>query len=553
MSSDYSSWKVPDLKNELKNREIPQSGLRLKQQFIDRLLEDDAAKAASAAPVESEGAQRVEEEGPQEPRVESADKAETQEELLPAAAEPERDVAKDEAVAEKEVELEAPPPKPEAEEPTKEPIVQTGDVQMADVEVTKEQTENGEPTKAAAEAQTSKEELTQQPESIPPEEVMEDMRKRKRRSVTPVPVAEEITKKRIRSDDDGNTEGGPVKEAAAPGELPKRPTETRDKKNLPDARFKGLFKPREPEPLRPVSPPARGAENETQVEPALHVETTALYIDGLMRPLQPASLRNHLASLASAPGEPPNPDVITEFYLDPIKSHCFVGFTDVSAASRVRSALHGSVWPNERNRKSLFVDFLPEEKLPEWIGMEERGGRRMRWGVRYDTTGGGVVEAIHQEINPKAAAAVPPGEPGMMNRRPPPQPPRTFTSRGDQDRMAREAQKVERSHHPGQGFKALDELFKSTAAKPKLYYQTVPRDVVDRRLDQFDDIIRKGSFPRRGGGEMRRITFEDTDFFVDNGAEFGNRRGGGGGGARRGGGPRGRRGGMKGGDSWRRY
>src|SRR5699024_11038730 len=106
-------------------------------------------------------------------------------------------------------------------------------------------------------------------------------------------------------------------------------------------------------------------------EPALHAATEALYIGGLMRPLQPASLRNHLVSLASVPGTSPNADVILNYYLDNIKTHCFVSFANVSAASRVRSALHGTIWPNERNRKALFVDFIPPQKLQQWVETEE--------------------------------------------------------------------------------------------------------------------------------------------------------------------------------------
>ena len=51
--TDYSKLKVADLKEELKNRGIPLTGLKLKQNFIDRLIEDDAAKEASDPAAES--------------------------------------------------------------------------------------------------------------------------------------------------------------------------------------------------------------------------------------------------------------------------------------------------------------------------------------------------------------------------------------------------------------------------------------------------------------------------------------------------------------------
>ena len=54
--SDYSSLKVADLKAECKKRGVPQTGLRLKQQFIDKLIELDSQKnqvtTEEAAPAE---------------------------------------------------------------------------------------------------------------------------------------------------------------------------------------------------------------------------------------------------------------------------------------------------------------------------------------------------------------------------------------------------------------------------------------------------------------------------------------------------------------------
>ncbi|KAJ9217145.1 hypothetical protein DTO166G4_1200 [Paecilomyces variotii] len=43
--TDYAKWKVTNLKAELKRRGIPQTGLKVKQNFIDKLLEADSAAA----------------------------------------------------------------------------------------------------------------------------------------------------------------------------------------------------------------------------------------------------------------------------------------------------------------------------------------------------------------------------------------------------------------------------------------------------------------------------------------------------------------------------
>ena len=76
--ADYSKWKVNDLKAELKRRGIPQTGLRVKQNFIDKLLEaetggqpGEATEGAPAAPeptdTQDTAEQEKEEEQPAEP------------------------------------------------------------------------------------------------------------------------------------------------------------------------------------------------------------------------------------------------------------------------------------------------------------------------------------------------------------------------------------------------------------------------------------------------------------------------------------------------------
>lgn len=639
--TDYSKWKVADLKAELKRRGVSQTGLRVKQNFIDKLLEAEAggqagesAEGASTGPeaTDAQGTagqggeqeqqpaeqptpdvtqdvkpeeQKTEEaksEQGQEPAVRNGD-VEERDEPKPAeptaeetprdenkvdqsmtdAAEKERQEEKSQeekqANTGKEAEKapeEAPAPQaqPENEAPA-QPVEQApGDAVVQEVPAEKREPAAAEPTVSTDKdvpAAKAPEASTELPPALPAEEVVEDRLKRKRRSPSPIATPEALASKKAKAQNEAPrvvlpedqqglaTEEQLVKEQVQgvrehqDGAPAPAPEESRPRKGAPpkqDARFKGLFAGAEREQARPASPPADTEVKDAEVEPALHVATAALYIGGLMRPLQPGALRNHLVTLASAPGSSPDEDVVVDFYLDNIKTHCFVSFTNVSAASRVRSALHGTVWPNERNRKTLFVDFIPEQKLQRWIDTEEesrrRGGPQPRWEVRYDRTEDGV-EAILEEVDPKSTAGGPPPRSRQdssfndVPRAPPSGP------RADRERFpsgpSRPPPPVEsRPLRPGQGFKPLDELFKSTTVKPKLYYLPVSRETADRRLDRFDDLLRKGDYPRRGGDETRRITFKDGDLFVDNGPEFArgqNRR-------RRG---RGRGSGF--GDSWR--
>lgn len=661
--TDYSKWKVNDLKAELKRRGISQTGLRVKQNFIDKLLEVDAGgqtgetteetPAASEEPTDTqdtvkqekeqqpvESEQRAEQPTPdvppqehkpekrqqgKEPKPEQGREPDTRNGDVKAREEPKAaeevprggdvteakgdepmtDVVSKERSEEKSqeetreepsegtqkapeerqpVESPAPQPQPENEAPP-QPVEQApGDAVPQETAPAVREPEGAKPTASTDQGTPSAkapEVGAELPAAIPTEEVIEDKRKRKRRSQSPVTTPEALANKKTKAQDETprvmlpeDQEGLSTEEQLVKDQLPQpeaketqdgvptpAPEEPRSKRGVPpkqDARFKGLFAGAEREQARPASPPADTEMKDAEVEPAIHPATPALYIGGLMRPLQPGTLRNHLISLASAPGTSPNANVVAAYFLDVIKTHCLVSFTSVSAASRVRSALHGTVWPNERNRKTLFVDFIPEQKVQQWIDTEEksqqRGGPKPRWEVKYDRTDDGV-EAVLEEFDPKSTAGNPPPRPRQESSahdvpRPPPLGPRA-----DRERFASQSgpprpppQAGSRPSQPGQGFKPLDELFKSTTVKPKLYYLPVSREMADRRLDRFDDLLRKGEYPRRGGDETRRISFEDGDLFVDNGPEFA----GGGRGRRRGRG-RGRGGGGGGGfgDSWR--
>ncbi|KAJ5716374.1 hypothetical protein N7493_008285 [Penicillium malachiteum] len=567
---DYSSWKVADLKTELKTRGIPQTGLRLKQQIIDRLVEEDAKaqpeKASTPAeepepePVaEPEPEPEIEQSVPeatsapaQEPQPEQPVE-EPQQEAPVASEEPSEPIPpQDEEISKEE---EKSPVQENAEEPPKEEQGQAEDVEMTqavpavsedkveDQPVEQVPEETNEPAKTAETSlpptiQTS-EANTELSTPLPIEEALEDKRKRKRRSQSPVPTPEAIANKKARAqegsprailqgDQESSAQENETKDSATEDQIP--PAVQKEIPTAPkhDARFRGLFassgpSPAQPaQPVRPSSPSQDVAMDDAVVEPALHAATAALYIDGLMRPLQPTALRNHLVTLATAPGSDPKPDIIQDFFLDAIKTHCFAGFADVAAASRVRAALHNTVWPNERNRKTLRADFIPESQIKEWIQTEEasrdRAGPPVRWEVRYEPGEDEVIQAVLSELGPNARIAPPsrPREAGF-NRTPPLGPRGSVTQADRRPSIAPPAP----PSRPGQGFKPLDDLFESTTTKPKLYYLRVPRQVADKRLDQFDDLLKKGTFPRRGGDDMRRITFEDEDYFVDGGAEYG--------------------------------
>ncbi len=156
--------------------------------------------------------------------------------------------------------------------------------------------------------------------------------------------------------------------------------------------------------------------------------------------------------------------------------------------------MHGVRFPDEQSREPLFVDYVPDDKVQLWIDQETDSGfgqvsRTKRvFEVVYEDGANGV-EAVFQEAG--STKPRPPIEPSRNARmsfdRPQPNVVPTGPSGVHPDRAAfvpRENRDRDRdlprapptgpknsTADSGRGFKALDELFNSTTAKPKLYYK----------------------------------------------------------------------------------
>ena len=548
--SDYSKWKVTELKAELKNRGVPQTGLRLKQDFIDKLTELDtesgehnAAQNASTGPSaendeqNKEAAQEIDEFAPT-PQQSSS-------ESLPAKVATSLDSLG--------AQLHEPPGATEAT-----PIGPKGTTELKDagLEVTQtthatkqtstdHQAKQSDEADSDAAADSQKVESTdrtaqaqrdesspevsmpakpytpaEQPtknqgiESEPPTDGGEDLRKRKRRSQSPPPTIETVKKSKIEN-------GNPrviLKEDAHPREST---SDEMELENKTEASTTTRQDPRLRDLLPSTSPPKSvqtlqetPQEVDREVEPALHPATSSIYIRDLMRPLQPASLKAHLTELAKPAGHASGGEPLVDFFLDSVKTHCFARFDSVPTASRVRSKLHRTVWPDERGRKPLLVDFIPDEKFGEWVRTEQEsaaGRGTQRWEIFYEHTDNGV-EAILQDARNGTRAGRQPTAPTWRH---------STDAESRRDMQPAKAAPQQQQKGRAKNFKALDERFRSTKAKPKLYYLPVSRDIVEKRLAQFDTLVRNDSrSDGKGDEDMRRITFEDTDIFVDGGPEF---------------------------------
>ncbi|KAF2497444.1 hypothetical protein BU16DRAFT_314457 [Lophium mytilinum] len=616
---DYNKQTVTQLRALLKERHIPSTGLTRKAQIVEKLEEADHAAGAETV-----------DKGKEEGTSPAASSEDAVEEVAAVAedAPPETEpsvVAKEHTPPAKEptpAPKEPTPPPKEATPPPKEATPST----PPPAENEAKSVEKEVPLPTVVEAPSI------EPSRLNSEEMEADSKKRKRRSESPDVKADDIRSKKLRASGQGSepsveevvhleqdvlmeeeqdkADGDVVMEDKATeaetevstipateqtgAPEPSKPTPVstsareRDSEKDNSSRFKSLFE--QPTPTT-NTPPVADTDTDRSVSPSLHPATAAIYIRNFMRPLQIPALRNHLIALASPPSSDPDPTILKTFFIDQIRTHAFVLFDSISAAARVRAALHGAIWPTERDRKSLWVDFVPEEHVESWIKTEEeaasdsRSGRgpARRYKVVYTPSGDGDVpaRAVFQEENGNGARGsvdlsahrggpdagglgmpnAPTGPRGPAERRGTASALTTANSIPlTADRTQAKADDAEApTPDPTKSFQTLDKLFSSTTAKPKLYFHPVAPERVEARLDALKAATSRNWDPDssiRGRGRGRldekvRYGFE-KDALMEFGPDFGPGAVQGWGG--RGGGYRGRGGGFRGdfrGDSYR--
>lgn len=230
--------------------------------------------------------------------------------------------------------------------------------------------------------------------------------------------------------------------------------------------------------------------------PSLHEPTRALYIRNLTRPLVPTTLQSHLLSklARSQPDDSAEP-MISIFFVDPVKTHCFVIFAAASDAREVRRSIHDRVWPDEKMRKALWVDYVDPTDVLRWISLEEaasqtRGHGIKKWEVVYHDVGG-VRQAELYEVGKGPMQAKDNYDSTSTLTK------RTLTSSSlVPEKSSSERQDLSNTESPAKigggshAFKTLDELFSGTSTKPMLYFQTVDRHAYHKRLDFFDELAK---------------------------------------------------------------
>ncbi|KAI0402074.1 hypothetical protein F4802DRAFT_577810 [Xylaria palmicola] len=275
---------------------------------------------------------------------------------------------------------------------------------------------------------------------------------------------------------------------------------------------------RSPSPRRSPSP-------EPDVEPSIHPATCALYIKNFMRPLRPQAVQDHILELATPANASLDSSIIVNFYLDNIRTHAFAVFTSVSAASRVRTALHKRVWPDETNRRALWIDFIPPECFDDWVEMEQQArnkGNMPRYEVVYDHDIDDNVIAKLEETDANQNARRGPDSPVAHPDRRPSIP--TGPSRPSGIENAPTGPRNPYSHngpsnmHPGWSDRS-EAGFIRTKSGPPVLYRPVSPEIAQRRLDRLAQ-AKDPHYNEESGKDYHRYYFERDDVLVNRGPEI---------------------------------
>jgi hypothetical protein len=597
--ADWAKLKVTELKDELKSRGIPLTGLKLKADYVAKLEELETSTASAGDEEEVEVI--APDDGSADPKPDVP--------TIHAHEEPavKKNSAPKENLQNGKVEEDASDDGPESQAIN---ATLPEDVDMYSASQLKPT-----PSQSISEIMAAKEEAKAEAQdsidsptligdtdgvSSPARamEQVEDSKKRKR-STTPPP---DLALKKAKAED-----GTPIiKRQESSLEQLQAATDAAEaiqapdglghnvsiKEDVPGPRGDVDIKPFQPvehatgneQPALRSPSPKRQAESawvhsDRNVPPASHPATRSLYLRNFKRPLHVSMLRDHLMEVAQTPSVSSAEATITAFHLDSIRTHALVSFDSITTAARVRSAMHQTVFPDEASRMPIWVDFVPDGDVEGWIAKETSSSdRNKKWEVVYGDGDG--VTAVHQEVDAAGQSSRPgaaqprhisitealsrpsvPTESGVHPDRTSlvPTQKRDSHDRGLPSRSEPKAVVVP-TGDTGTGFKALDELFSSTTTKPKLYYKSVSASVAEERLELIKDLrVSHTEMGKSGDEGMKRYSFEEykgKPDWVEKGPEFGYGRRGVdilAGRRWRGGGYRGGRGDGRGrgGDSWR--
>eukprot|EP01018_Ginkgo_biloba_P008458 Gb_05925 [translate_table: standard] len=210
---------------------------------------------------------------------------------------------------------------------------------------------------------------------------------------------------------------------------------------------------------RPAPPPlkvdstANGERKKLRiVPPPLRSPTTSLKIERFLRPFTLKALKELLSETGS----------IRYFWIDQIKTHCYVTYSSVEEATATRNALYNLKWPITGGRL-LVAEFADPEEVK--LRCEEKS-------VNLTITPNSIPQTTHSTKDSSPLALQGPSAQVTPHARPPQLP-------ASKDKLTLASMK---EPEPEPAIYTLDDLFKKTRAKPHIYYLPLTEEQVAAKL-----------------------------------------------------------------------
>ncbi|KAG8079656.1 hypothetical protein GUJ93_ZPchr0007g4439 [Zizania palustris] len=244
--------------------------------------------------------------------------------------------------------------------------------------------------------------------------------------------------------------------------------------------------PKQPEPISKLSDPVTSKDvhqpglrqsfgrsestssadsaKERIVPPPQKPTTTSLRIDRFVRPFTLKAVQELLGKTGS----------VCSFWMDHIKTHCYVTYSSVEEAVATRNAVYNLQWP-PNNRSYLVAEFVDPQEVKAKLEAPPP------LPAPISTTTATTPKASSPSQQSKANQTMPPPHAGGASRGLLPTPPTLQPPPTSDQGQAREKHPSTPKNPVEPSAVTLDDLFRKTQASPRIYYMPLSEEAVSAR------------------------------------------------------------------------
>ncbi|KAJ1412865.1 SAP domain [Sesbania bispinosa] len=201
------------------------------------------------------------------------------------------------------------------------------------------------------------------------------------------------------------------------------------------------------------------APKERIVPPSQRAPTNSLRIDRFLRPFTLKAVQELLGKTGN----------VISFWMDQIKTHCYVTYSSIEEATETRNAVYNLQWPPNGGRL-LVAEYVD----PQEVKMKLEAPPTQVASVSNDSTVPPVTPTSQPEPSPLQHREQPPATATL-----PPPPPLSKPPPPARQRLPSPPPRPEKVDQP---IVTLDDLFRKTKATPRIYYLPLSEEQVGAKL-----------------------------------------------------------------------